>query len=143
MIVFDLECINGHAFEGWFGDSGDFETQVEQGQLLCPVCNTDSVTRKLSPIAVRTGSSVSYDNANARMDVLAELNAKLTDYVEKNFENVGSDFAKEALKMHYGVKEHQNIRGTTTAEEDKVLDKEGVPVFKFNLPGKDDDTGLN
>jgi len=54
----------------------------------------------------------------------------VAEYVDKNYEDVGSSFSKEALKMHYGVQEHRNIRGTTTKEEDKVLDKEGVPVLK-------------
>ncbi|MFU8768918.1 MAG: DUF1178 family protein, partial [Desulfotignum sp.] len=27
MIVFDLECMNGHAFEGWFQDKQDMDTQ--------------------------------------------------------------------------------------------------------------------
>ncbi len=138
MIVFDLECINGHAFEGWFGDSSDFQTQYDQGLVTCPVCATDAVSRKLSPIAVRTGSNPSFD-PDARMDALVELNARLTDYVEKNFENVGSNFATEALKMHYGVTDVKNIRGTTTSQEDKMLDKEGVPVIKFNMPVKPDE----
>ena len=33
MIVFDLECIHGHTFEGWFDDKQDLETQQEYWQL--------------------------------------------------------------------------------------------------------------
>ncbi len=139
MIVFDLECINGHPFEGWFDDRNDFERQQAQGLIACPVCETYSVTQKLSAVAVRTSSTVSFDG-NARNDVLANLNAKLTDFVERNFENVGSDFAKEALKIHYGASEPKNIRGTTTSEEDKVLKDEGVPVIQFAGSSKKDGT---
>ena len=32
--------------------------------------------------------------------------------------------------MHYGSTEYKNIRGTTTKEEEKLLEKEGVPVLK-------------
>ena len=65
-----------------------------------------------------------------------EINDKLTRYVEKNFENVGTGFAREALKIHYGASAPKNIRGVTTPEEDKLLDKEGVPVVKFAMPEK-------
>lgn len=142
MIVFDLECLNGHAFEGWFDDSDDFTRQQEQGLIACPVCETHSVARKLSAVAVRTSSSVSSAN-NAHKDALTAINAKLTDYVEKNFENVGSNFAKEALKIHYGASEPKNIRGTTTGEEDKILKDEGVPVIRFEAPKDSDKDELN
>lgn len=133
MIVFDLECIHGHTFEGWFDDSADFNRQQEDGLVTCPICDTVSVTQKLSPIAVRTSSSLP-QTRNDHKDAMVELNARLTDFVEKNFENVGTSFTKEALKMHYGASEPRNIRGTTTTEEDKVLNKEGIQVLKIPLP---------
>lgn len=136
MIVFDLECVNGHSFEGWFDDGDDFERQQAEGLISCPMCETYSVTQKLSAVAVRTSATVSFDG-NARNDVLANLNAKLTQFVERNFENVGTNFAKEALKIHYGASEPKNIRGTTTSEEDRILKKEGVPVIRFGEPSQD------
>ncbi len=137
MIVFDLECINGHSFEGWFEDSNTFLQQQENGQLSCPVCNTALVEQKLSPVAVKTSSrSLVEDRTRANHTAMVELTEKITEFVEKNFENVGSDFTKEALKMHYGTTEKRNIRGSTTAEDDKILDKEGIPVIKLPLPQK-------
>ncbi len=137
MIVFDLECINGHSFEGWFEDSSTFLQQQKDGQISCPVCNTALVEQKLSPVAVKTSShSLVEARTRANRTAMVELTERITDFVEKNFENVGSDFTKEALKMHYGATEKRNIRGSTTAEEDKVLDKEGIPVIKFPLPQK-------
>jgi hypothetical protein len=135
MIIFDLQCINGHTFEGWFDGHSDFEHQYQQGLLSCPVCDTTSVEQILSPVAVRTTSQAA-SIQRTQQDVLAGINKKLTRYVEKNFENVGTGFAREALKIHYGASEPKNIRGITTPEEDKLLDKEGVPVIKFTLPEK-------
>jgi len=136
MIVFDLECINGHTFEGWFDDSNDFEHQYRQGLVSCPVCETTSVEQKLCAVAVRTSAQAN-SIGKTHQDVLARINDKLTHYVEKNFENVGTNFAREALKIHYGSSTPKNIRGITTPEEDKLLDAEGVPVIKFSLPEKD------
>ncbi|MEA1967947.1 MAG: DUF1178 family protein [Thermodesulfobacteriota bacterium] len=144
MIVFDLECVNDHTFEGWFEDSKSYEKQQEQGLITCPVCGTASVTQKLSPIAVKTSSMSTPElRARASHDAMIELGAKISDFVEKNFEDVGSNFTKEALKMHYGASESKNIRGTTTKEDDKVLDKEGIAVLKFPLPPKSGNDDLN
>ncbi len=140
MIVFDLECINGHSFEGWFEDSKTFMQQQENGQITCPVCNTAIVEQKLSPVAVKKSSGSPMEaRMQANKTVIAELAEKITEFVEKNFEDVGADFTKEALKMHYGATEKRNIRGSTTVEEDKILDKEGIPVIKFPLPPKPED----
>ena len=142
MIVFDLECINGHSFEGWFDDKKDLENQQEQGILQCPVCETTSVEQKLSLISIKRSSGSSNQAQQARranQEMVAEFTEKFTEYVEKNYEDVGNSFSKEALKMHYGTTENRNIRGTTTKEEDKVLTKEGVPVLKIPIPKKEED----
>ena len=62
------------------------------------------------------------------------LGNKIVDYVEKNFDDVGADFTKEALKIHYGVSEPRNIRGVSTREEEKTLEKEGVQFIKIPIP---------
>lgn len=131
MIVFDLECLNGHTFEGWFEDKEDLEKQQEKGILTCPVCETTSVVQKLHRIAIKKSSGATTQKAlQASQEAMTELTEKVAEYVEKNYENVGADFTKQALKMHYGAQEYRNIRGVTTKEEDKVLTKEGVPVFR-------------
>ncbi|MGM0655316.1 MAG: DUF1178 family protein [Thermodesulfobacteriota bacterium] len=137
MIVFDLECINGHVFEGWFDDRDDLNRQQAQGLLQCPVCDSFSVSPKLSAVAIRKSASpnsVASDRAmasQAQLDAMAEFVEKTSRYVENNYEDVGSSFAKEALEMHYGAKAFKQIRGTTTKEEEKTLEKEGVPVLKI------------
>lgn len=145
MIVFDLECINGHVFEGWFDDRDDLNRQQEQGLLQCPVCDSLSVSPKLSAVAIRRSASPGASGSGretasqAQLDFMAEVAEKMTRYVENNYEDVGSSFAKEALEMHYGAKEFKQIRGTTTQEEEKTLEKEGVPVFKIPIFKKDND----
>ncbi len=141
MIVFDLECLNGHTFEGWFDDREDLKIQQEQGILTCPVCETTHVVQKVHAIAIKKSSShaVSPKALQASREAMTELVEKVAEYVEKNFENVGTDFSKQALKMHYGAEDYRSIRGTTTAEEDKVLAKEGVPVFKVPMVKKPSD----
>lgn len=133
MIVFDLECINGHTFEGWFEDRRDFEVQCEQGQVACPLCESVDIQQKLSAVAVKT-SAQSRRLERRQKDIMAGINRKLNRFIETNFENVGPDFAKEALKIHYGNADPKNIRGTTTPQEDRMLNQEGVPVVKLPVP---------
>ena len=68
-----------------------------------------------------------------------KLAKEIVDYINKNFEDVGSDFAKEALKMHYAVTEKRNIKGSATQEEEEMLEEEGIDFFKVPSPKIDDD----
>jgi len=132
MIAYDLQCINGHAFEGWFEDSEAYQAQKKKELIACPVCNTTRVSRIPSTFAIKSSPiprQLSLDEKN-----LKKAGQEIIDFVEKNFDDVGCDFAKEALKIHYGVEEPRNIRGVSTKEEEKMLKKEGIDFFKIPLP---------
>ena len=81
----------------------------------------------------------SYNVCYTKLLRIADFAEKMTQYVENNYENVGTSVAKQALEMHYGVTEFKQIRGTTTKEEEKTLEKEGVPVFKLPILNKDNE----
>lgn len=138
MIVFDLECSMGHSFEGWFHNTESFEKQKEQKLVSCPSCNDTEVRRILSPVAVKTSSHRAERKGMKPIDY-QRLAKEVVDYINNNFEDVGSDFAKEALKMHYTVTEKRNIKGSATDEEEKVLKDEGIGFFKVPTPKIDDD----
>jgi hypothetical protein len=59
------------------------------------------------------------------------------EFLQNNFEDVGSKFAQEALKMHYDVTDKRNIRGTTTEDEEKMLKKEEIDFVKIPIPRLD------
>ena len=69
-----------------------------------------------------------------------DLGKQIVEYVENNFDNVGADFAEEALKMHYGVAEPRNIRGVSTPKEEETLKDQGINFFKFPVPVKPSDS---
>ncbi|MDM8536628.1 DUF1178 family protein [Desulfobacterales bacterium HSG17] len=136
MIVFDLQCANGHRFEGWFEDSLAYEDQKERSLILCPICDEKSVSKipstfaiKSSPGAIKSSSGI--NTPSLPKEEIEKLGTKIADFMDKNFDNVGCDFAKEALKIHYGASEARNIRGVSTPEEEKTLKEEGVEFFKF------------
>ncbi len=134
MIAFDLQCANGHTFEGWFEDADAYEKQRKEGLINCPVCNDVSIARIPSTFAIKNASASSGGGRIPEHHVaLMALNQKISEYVEKNFDDVGTDFASEALKIHYGVAEPRNIRGVSSEAEEKTLREEGVEFFKIPL----------
>ena len=136
MIAYDLKCANGHSFEGWFKDAKAFGQQKRNRQIACPFCNDTDVSRLPSTFAIKTSQG---DGGEA--PPLAEakkFGEKIVQYVEQNFDNVGADFAKEALKIHYGVSEPRNIRGVSTEQEEATLQDEGIEFFKIPLPERPD-----
>ena len=128
MIVFDLICINKHVFEGWFENSESFAEQKGRGLLACPICGSKEVDRILSPISITRNRQ---QDTSPDKQAVPPPNQKLIRFIEDNFENVGSNFAKEALKIHYGASEPRNIRGVSTEREEKLLREEGVSFFKI------------
>jgi hypothetical protein len=128
MIAFDLFCSNGHKFECWFKDSASFEEQKEAGILTCPICDDNKIGKAFSPFAIKRGG----EKVKEGVDPHQALQL-IHDYLEKHFEDVGADFYKEALKIHYGEKEKKNIKGTATTEEEVILREEGVQFFKVPI----------
>lgn len=133
MIAYDLKCVNDHCFEGWFEDDQTYREQEKKGLIACPVCNETSVVRIPSTFAIK--HSLKSSSASPPPDSeMAEFGRRIANYVEKNFDNVGCEFAKEALKIHYGVVAPRNIRGTSTPAEEKTLKEEGIEFLKIPIP---------
>lgn len=135
MIAYDLQCVEGHSFEGWFEDRRAYEAQKKKALIACPVCNSTSIARVPSTFAIKSSNPLKeFSDQQADLEHLENIGKKIVDFVEKNFDDVGADFAKEALKMHYGVSKARNIRGVSTKEEEKTLKEEGVQFFKVPVP---------
>ena len=137
MIAFDMQCPNGHTFEGWFDDRDAFEDQKKNGLVSCPVCDDKGVFIVLSTFAIPK-AQLPVKKETARHLAIGDISRKITEFLETNFDDVGTEFTKEALKIHYGVTEPRNIRGVSSAEEEKLLEKEGVPLMKIPIPEKMD-----
>jgi len=133
MIAYDLQCGNGHRFEGWFDDERTYRRQKADGLLECPTCGTRQVHRIPSTFAIKSGAAVKKDNAMVKINPVT-LAKTVKQFIDSQFDNVGSDFAKEALKIHYGAAEPRNIRGVSTTAEETMLEKEGVSFMKIPLP---------
>ena len=138
MIAYDLRCTNGHSFEGWFEDRKAYLNQKKKGLISCPVCNDTSVHNVSTKFAIKSSQVITPKASAAREAALAKIGNEVIEFVEKNFDDVGCDFAKEALKIHYGATEPRNIRGVSTKEEEKTLKEEGIQFFKIPMPSPQD-----
>ena len=146
MIAFDLNCSNGHRFEGWFASSEDYSKQQSAGLLACPVCNDITVQKALSvPHVPKKGNqrSVSVPVAaepaktDALPPVVVELVQKLAvaqTEMLKQSQWVGGQFAETARAIHYGEEADRIIHGETSADEAKALMEEGVQVAPLLFP---------
>ncbi len=136
MIAFDMECSQGHIFEGWFDSNESFEEQKAGGLVSCPYCDDTYIRKVMSPVAVKKSLP---ENRPAKGSIdYQRLAREIVDYVQTNFEDVGPKFAAEALKIHYGAAEKRNIKGSATVEEEETLRDEGIEFFKVPLPKTDD-----
>lgn len=144
--VFDLQCENQHVFEGWFKSQDNYEQQLEQKLLSCPVCHSVVIHKKLSaprlnlshlkdspskPAPAASVSSTGGGVPSGDTDVAAiqaEVMRQVRTLLSKA-DNVGANFAEEARKMHNGEIEERSIRGSATAEECVELVEEGIAVL--------------
>lgn len=138
MIAFDLRCANGHTFEGWFDNLEFFERQDSENMIICPVCESTKIKKLMSPVAIKSSSSSKPKINDLPIDY-QKLAIEMVNYIHNEFEDMGTGFTKEALKIHYGASEARNIRGTATKDEEKILEEEGIPVVKFPTVNKNSD----
>ena len=138
MIAFDLLCANGHTFEGWFDNLESFEKQDSENMIICPLCESTEIKKILSPVAMKSSSRSSQKNNDLPIDY-QKLAVEMLNYIQNEFEDIGPDFTREALKIHYGASEARNIRGTATKDEEQILEEEGVPFVKFPSADKNKD----
>lgn len=127
MIRFSLHCDHDHDFEGWFRNNDDFDKQVEKQLVACPVCGSQKVEKALMAPSLTTGRQKE-KIAVAMSKMVTELK-EMTKKVRENADYVGSDFAEEARKIHFGEVEKRGIYGEATGEEVKSLLDDGVDVM--------------
>lgn len=137
MIKYSVKCSNDHQFDGWFKDSSTFDKQAKAKQVECPRCGDTKVSK--APMAPRISKSSGSEKAiearaNEVAQEMAEAAGKIREHVENNCDYVGTEFAEEARKIHYGEADERGIYGEATVDEAKDLDDEGIDVLPLPKP---------
>ena len=154
MRVFDLGCDQGHLFEGWFRSNDDYDDQRDSGQLVCPVCGSSRIDKRLSAPRINLGvgqdsarpSSVTVSQSTEPGHVeapdpktldpqaLQALWLRMARLVVANTEDVGRAFVSEVRRIRDEEAPDRPIRGLASAEETRELLDEGIEVMSLPLP---------
>lgn len=141
MILFELNCSQGHSFEIWFRDGNTADRQLSRKLVECPSCGDRKVGKAL--MAPRVGAKKS-DAVAARADMavlakdMREQLAEVRRKVEDNCDYVGNQFADEARKIHYGEADARGIYGEASDDQHRELVDEGIDVARIPwLPNED------
>jgi hypothetical protein len=86
MIIYDLQCANGHTFEGWFEDRKACEDQGRKKLIVCPICSDTSVVAVPSRFSIKAGPTSSEENDDEPEDRATV--EKTIEFLEKNFGNI-------------------------------------------------------
>ena len=117
---FDFCCCNGHKFEGCFASVEEMQSQLADGLVRCPICDTADV-RKV-PSASRLAAVKTDDKSQdeLRRKVQEAREALMTEIrkVADRAEDVGENFAKRRL-----------VKGKCTLREAEKLLEEGIEVL--------------
>ena len=139
MIKDNLKCDNNHEFESWFSDSNEFNKLNKKKLLECIYCSSNKIQKSImSPMV--SGIKLSEDKMSfLDQKLLNEKNelVKLRKHIEKNFEFVGDKFSQKVRDVYYDKETKKSIYGTTTPEEKKELEEEGIDLLSIPWVSKD------
>ena len=136
MIKYKLNCKDCNlSFDSWFANSKEYEKLIKKKLLNCHNCNSSEIEKTImSPRLIK--------KSNEKQDLkFKKINKKIQEYqnfIKKNFDYVGNNFAHEARSIHYSEKKKsKGIYGTASNNEIKELKEEGIdaeimPWFKDN-----------
>ncbi|VAW95874.1 hypothetical protein MNBD_GAMMA22-1888 [hydrothermal vent metagenome] len=134
MIIFDLMCELEHRFEGWFKKSADFDTQLMNGQLTCPICGINEILKlndsnnannviEIKPYKLLkeklNKSELVLDTAEVDVNALtSEFIERLNDFVEQHFDDLDVNISAEVRSL-----DSSNIISSKVEQEEvKILD---------------------
>ncbi|MBP7352041.1 MAG: DUF1178 family protein [Comamonas sp.] len=156
MKVLDLRCEQGHLFEGWFGSEDDFQSQLARDLIACPVCSSVRIHKGLSaprlnlgagsvpgtPAEPATPASVAAvpTPSEDRLRAVQAAWLQMSRHIVQQTEDVGTQFADEARRIHRGEVEERGIRGHATPREALELLEEGIGVLPLAVPDTSKET---
>ena len=129
MIKYRLVCKNCETtFDSWFSSSKEYERLKKKKFLNCHICNSLSVEKTLmSPSVFMSKNGSKTDSQIQKYKKTKKIILEYQQFVKKNFNYVGENFAYEARSLHYkNKKASKGIYGTTTKEDLTELKEEGI-----------------
>ena len=110
---------------------------LPQGQGAEPVAGAATaaqVPETRSEVAASAVPAAQSEMAQPSLQQIQAAMMNMVRHVMANTEDVGTQFADEARKMHYGETEERGIRGRVSVDETQALLEEGIHVMPLPLP---------
>ena len=129
MIKYRLVCKNcSLSFDSWFASSNEFEKLKKKNYLNCHKCNSTKVEKTLmAPKMIKITNHLKIDKERKELKVIKRKIVEYQNFIKKNFEYVGKNFAYEARTIHYDKKKKKKgIYGTASLSEINELKEEGI-----------------
>jgi hypothetical protein len=131
MPKYNLLCTRDHEFEGWFASEKSYLDQKNKKLIACPICDNTGIRRAvMAPNVNLKSKKIQSKKSNTAFYNSRSTLQHLKTWVEKNCENVGDNFAKEARKASLGERD-DHIYGTASDKEIKELHKEGIGAIRI------------
>jgi hypothetical protein len=155
MFIVDLQCEQGHSFEGWYESTGEYYERLDKADITCPLCSSSDIERRPSATGFMIASQRKQTKAFAPLSNAVEpgqsrhINAltdtpmsleiqkavsRILQKIKQTHTDVGAEFSKRAIAMSRDEEPLEPIIGESTLEEEMRIDDEGVPYFKIPLP---------
>ena len=134
MIKYKLICKDcENIFDSWFSSSHDYEKLKKKNFLSCHICNSLNIDKTLmSPSVVMKKGNSKTSNQIQKYKETKKVMLKYQEFIKKNFDFVGTNFAYEARSVHYKNKKTlKGIYGTATKKVIKELKEEGIEAVKI------------
>ncbi len=130
MIKYKLNCKKcKNVFDSWFSSSNEFDKLKKKSLITCHLCNSNNVDKTLmTPNVFHKTRESDVIKAKAVKKKLKEFK----NFIKKNFEYVGDNFAYKARTIHYEKKSNKKgIYGNASAKEIEELKQEGITTEIF------------
>ena len=139
MIKYQLVCGRCNLiFDSWFASSKEFEKLKKKRLLSCHKCNSLKIEKSLMKPNVLNKTKHQIEPILKEKNL--SINKKIKEYqnfIKKNFDYVGNNFAYEARSIHYDKKKrNKGIFGKASKEDLIELKEEGIETQ--SIPWFDD-----
>ena len=134
MIKYKLKCDNcKKSFDSWFSSSSEFENLKNKKFLNCHFCDSNNISKTLMAPNIVSPRQKKLDKIrNKKNYIIKKKLLEFQNFIEKNFENVGDDFAYRARSLHYNDKKNsKGIYGKATTKQISELQEEGIETQIF------------
>ena len=112
MIKYKLICKDCETtFDSWFSSSKEYEKLKKKKFLNCHFCNSLNVEKGLMSPSVSTSKNNlrDIDSSSEKYREIKKTIYKYQEFIKKNFEYVGENFAYEARSLHYKDKKKPKV----------------------------------